>query len=180
MVNRHILQSRRNSLMAMSAVVGFEEYATVETVRFTEDTLHGLAQVMRFYSCCERLRLEVHHSQTKLFNGVARMQQKWRYILREIVNEFFRNVERMHSCNSFVELVCKNKRDLLDCKSAWEWITDDDMIIFEKCYNLMMSNTDEPSKSPSKSLSRKPQQNASSIVSAAVTAVLPASAIRPL
>ena len=55
------------------------------------------------------------------------------------MDEFYRQVKGMHSCDSYVDLDCKNKKDLLDAKSAWEWITDDDMIIFEKCYNLTMN-----------------------------------------
>ena len=135
MVNRGVLQSRRNSLMALSCVRGFDEYATVESARFTGDTLRGLCQVLRFYKRCERLMIELHHSQTEMYDDVPRLQQ-WRDILHKIVNDFFRQVKGMSRCNSFVALVCRNNRDLLDSKSPWEWITDDDMIIFEKCYNL--------------------------------------------
>ena len=138
-VNKDLWRIRRKTLLALSAVRGFDQYARVESTKLTQEHLQGLSQIMRFYGLCERLTLEVNHSQTESVNGIPRLQKKWREVLRDVVNEFFRQVKGMHSCDSFVHLDCKNKWDLLDAKSAWEWITDDDMIIFGKCHNLAMT-----------------------------------------
>ena len=78
LVNRHVWRIRRKTLLALSAVRGFDQYATVESMKLSQELLQGLSQIMRFFVLCERLTLEVHHSQTETVNGVPRLRQEWR------------------------------------------------------------------------------------------------------
>lgn len=94
LVNRHVWENRRSTLLALAAVQGFDRYATVESTKLTQEHLQGLSQVMRFYVLCERLTLEVHHSQTETVNGVPRFHKKWRALLRAVVSEFYQQVKR--------------------------------------------------------------------------------------
>lgn len=117
LVNRHVCENKRSTLLALAAVRSYDQYATVETVKFTQQLMQGLS-LARFCVLCERVTLQLHPSQTETVDGIPRMQKKWRELLRSIVDEFYRRVKGMHSCDSYVHLDCKNKWDLLDAKSA--------------------------------------------------------------
>lgn len=137
-VDRNTLESRRNSLTAMSAVTLSGQDCDVETMRFSDDVLHGLRDVRRFYSSCDCLTLVMDPAQTEEDHGERFLTKLWRHRLRYIVSLFCATSPRMRDWDSRIRLTCVQRPGTYFKSSLWEWIRDDDMVIFEDCFKIVM------------------------------------------
>ena len=136
MVDRGLLESKRNSLMAMSAIKVLGQYCDVETYKFSDDILKSLRHVMRFYRHCSCLTIHLDPAQVEEKLGQHCLTRLWRHRIRDIVSNFYTESKPMRMSGSRLRLEFKQSKYVSFETSAWELITDDDMIIFDRCINM--------------------------------------------
>lgn len=137
LVNRQTWKTRQNTLTAISAATKIGQCCDVETMRFSDDVLHGLRDVRRFYSRCDCLTLVLDPAQTE-DDGQRCLTELWRHRLRYIVSLFCATSPRMRDWDSRIRLSCIQRPGTYFKSSLWEWIRDDDMVIFEDCFKLVI------------------------------------------
>lgn len=135
-VNKIVREKRRNSVAAMSAVQMIGQCCDVQTCKFSDDIVKGLSQVMRFYSNCECLSIHLHPVQIHTRNGNPRLMEIWRYRIRDVIANFCMTCETMRRNGSRLRLEYQKDKTFSFDMSVWECITDDDMIMFDTCFNM--------------------------------------------
>lgn len=130
---------QRASLAALAAAVPTGDRVDIESWKFDEFTQRGLEHVWRFYREHMQIVMYLHPCQTKTSSGRRALIPIWRAQLRDLVSSFHRHANMTEEPHSWFKLDCKNRKGLQELQSAWTWISDEDMVVFDSCINLDIS-----------------------------------------
>ena len=91
---------------------------------------------MRFYRHCSCLTIHLDPDQMEEKLGQHCLTELWRHRIRDTVTIFYGESKCMRMSGSRLRLECKKLKYKVFETSVWELITDDDMIIFDRCINM--------------------------------------------
>lgn len=100
--------------------------------------LIALDRLWRFYEHTNRIRLYADTCQTEIRNTQRVLMARWRFILKYIVDTFYNRCQKLQTSDDSIFLF----EGIDGHTRVWNWITDNDMMIFVKCRNLSIEFAD--------------------------------------
>ena len=137
LVEKAVYIGQKDRLAALAAAVPGLHRVNIESWKFDESARRGLEQIWRFYREHIQIVMYIHPCQTQIINQRRSLSPMWRSRLHDLVSSFHCHVNMIEEPYSWFKLDCRT--GLRELQSAWTWISDEDMVIFESCTHLDIS-----------------------------------------
>ena len=100
--------------------------------------LIAMDNLWRFYEPAHRLRLHVEPSQTEIRDGQRVLIARWRFVMKFLVDMFYNRCPTLRNADDSIFQFEGTDQHM----RVWNWITDNDMMIFSQCRKLHISSAD--------------------------------------
>ncbi len=142
--SKAIYMKRQAELSALAATRPASHTVHVDSWRFHSNMMSAIRHIARFYTDVHHVHFYIDISQTVKTTTTRFLHPSRRADLRQLVGFFYDQSPNMRRLDSTFSLeMSSHVKDKAQWETCWSWMTDADMVIFDKCTNLHLSFPDQ-------------------------------------